>query len=341
MILEAIDPTYVKSLIESINEVVKSLSHLSTTLQNITRGGFDESSRVRTRVEYLDDGYVRVRDTSATIDILEMLKEFSWGFYNLAEVNALLSRFSLDDNGRVAIQNPPNLDVALSTRASEETLSALSGKFPSADVLSDTIGNPRTTILGSALLGFDGTYWRRVRVDTSSRLKVSAEVVANPPNLDVALSTRASESTLSGIKAGTDYLDDIYGRLDVTMSTLAKLARHGRSVSPSWVLGSEMTAPGAGTSLVSKTVTSGRTGYVYGLAVSAGEANDFKLVWTSGGTSRSYRIVLSTKGTVLLVSPVPVNEGLAADGGTTISVQNVNAGSSGVVYQAMLLYAEV
>jgi hypothetical protein len=39
--------------------------------------------------------------------------------------------------------------------------------------------------------------------------------------LDVALSTRASESTLSGIKTGTDYIDDIYGRIDVLLSTRA------------------------------------------------------------------------------------------------------------------------
>jgi len=92
-----------------------------------------------------------------------------------------------------------NLDTALSSRASESTLSALSGKFPSAVALSDSLSNPTTTIVGCALLGFDGTYFRRVVVDPSSRLRVVAESVANPPNLDVALSTRASESTLSAI----------------------------------------------------------------------------------------------------------------------------------------------
>jgi hypothetical protein len=81
------------------------------------------------------------------------------------------------------------LDVDLSTRASEATLSAFSGKFPSAVALADNLPNPSTTIVGSALLGFDGTNWRRVAVDTARRLRVVAESVANPPNLDVALST--------------------------------------------------------------------------------------------------------------------------------------------------------
>jgi hypothetical protein len=105
-----------------------------------------------------------------------------------------------------AIVNPSNLDVALSTRASESTLSGLSGKFPSAATLADNLGNPTTTIIGSALLGWDGTYWRRLSTDTSSRLRTVVESVANPSNLDVALSTRASESTLSGIKTQTDKL---------------------------------------------------------------------------------------------------------------------------------------
>jgi len=81
------------------------------------------------------------------------------------------------------------LDVVLSTRASESTLSALSGKFPSAAALADTLGNPTTTIIGSALLGWDGSYWRRLVADTSSRLKVNAEVVANPSNLDAPVSS--------------------------------------------------------------------------------------------------------------------------------------------------------
>jgi hypothetical protein len=139
------------------------------------------------RAEYIDDGYVRVRDASASIDILEILKEMSWTFYNLSQQRRLLE----------------NLDVALSTRASDSTLSSFSGKFPSAAALADNLSNPTTTVIGSALLAWDGTYWRRVAADSSNRLRVVAEVVtnvANPSNLDVALSTRASESTLSSLR---------------------------------------------------------------------------------------------------------------------------------------------
>lgn len=81
------------------------------------------------------------------------------------------------------------LNVNLDTRASESTLSTLSGKIPSAAALSDALANPTTTIIGGALLGFDGTNWRRVRIDTSGRLAIQ-----NEPNLDVALSTRLADS---------------------------------------------------------------------------------------------------------------------------------------------------
>jgi hypothetical protein len=136
-------------------------------------------------------------------------------------------------------------------------------------------------------------------------------------------------------------LDQIVSSLDVSQSTTATLTRFGRSITVGWVIGSETTAPAAGTALVSKAVTSGKTGYIYGFIITAGEANDFKVNWTSGGTARSVRIATAARGSVVLISPTPINEGLGADGGTLITITNVNAGSSGVVYQAALLYGEV
>jgi len=111
------------------------------------------------------------------------------------------------------------LDVALSTRASESTLSALSGKFPGAVALADNLANPTTTLVGSALLGFDGTYWRRVAVDTSSRLRVNVEVAANPPNLDVPLSSirdRLPASLTAGGNFRIAVMEDVVGLLKDT-----------------------------------------------------------------------------------------------------------------------------
>jgi hypothetical protein len=115
----------------------------------------------------------------------------------------------------------------------------------------------------------------------------------------------------------------------------------GRDVSPAWVHGGEVTAPAAGTALVSKTVSSGKTGYIYGFFISAGEPNDFKINWTYGGGSYSIRIPFSSRGAIHYIDVVPLNEGLGADGGSSITITNVNAGGSGIVYQARILYAEV
>jgi hypothetical protein len=139
--------------------------------------------------EILDPSYIKLRLDNLDIS-LSSLRDALRGTDNR----------TLTDIYNISNSIYGRLDVALSTRASEATLSALNGKFPSAVALSDTLSNPTTTIVGVANLGFDGTYWRRLVADTSGRLKINAEVVANPPNLDVALSTRASEATLTAIR---------------------------------------------------------------------------------------------------------------------------------------------
>jgi hypothetical protein len=129
--------------------------------------------------------------------------------------------------------------------------------------------------------------------------------------------------------------------LDTALSALQALIRWGRNVTPAWVLGAENTAPAAGTTLVSKTVSTGKTGYIYGFIITAQEVNDFKINWTSGGSSKSLRITFGGKGTTGYTNNVPMNEGLGADAGTSITITNVNDGGSGMVYQACLLVAEV
>ncbi|MEM1631882.1 MAG: hypothetical protein QXX83_07100 [Thermofilum sp.] len=64
---------------------------------------------------------------------------------------------------------------------------------------------------GVLVLGCDGSLARMLRTDADGRPQVVVVSLPNPPNLDVALSTRASESTLSSI----------LGRLDVALSTRA------------------------------------------------------------------------------------------------------------------------
>ena len=78
------------------------------------------------------------------------------------------------DKRLVTPDNPPNLDVAISTRASESTLLALNNKFPPVTALSDSMANPTTTLIGSALLGYDDAsgVWRRLRVTADGKLQL-------------------------------------------------------------------------------------------------------------------------------------------------------------------------
>lgn len=103
------------------------------------------------------------------------------------------------------------LDVALSTRASEDTLAGIKAKtdkltFDTSNYLYINIGADGVGLAKESTLSGIKAQTDKLLFDGDSYLYVNAGKVANPPNLDVALSTRASESTLSGIKSQTDKL---------------------------------------------------------------------------------------------------------------------------------------
>jgi hypothetical protein len=102
----------------------------------------------------------------------------------LSAIRAQTDKLTFDVDNRLAIQNPPNLDVALSTRASESTLSAIRLKTDNLDV-------PLSTRASEETLLAIKTQTDKLTFDANNRLAIQ-----NPPNLDVLLSTRASESTL-------------------------------------------------------------------------------------------------------------------------------------------------
>jgi len=127
----------------------------------------------------------------------------------------------------------------------------------------------------------------------------------------------------------------------IALTALAKYQRWGRDLEPEWVHADEVTAPAGGTALVTKAVGTGKSGYIYGFFISAQEANDFKLNWTSGETAYSIRIPLGGTGASQCVDLLPLNEGLPADAETSITITNINAATAEKIYQARLLYLEV
>jgi len=109
----------------------------------------------------------------------------------------------------------------------------------------------------------------------------------------------------------------------------------------SWIHAVEVTAPLAGAILVSRTVSAGKSGFIYGFLISTQEANSFLINWTSGGIARSIIVVFGSKGSTQDTEDIALNNQLPADAGTNITITVVNAGGGGLLYQARLLYLEV
>ena len=134
-------------------------------------------------------------------------------------------------------------------------------------------------------------------------------------------------------------MSEVFGPFDYRR--IARLERWGRHVLPGWIFGDEVIAPAADTKLVSHSVSVGREGYIYGFEITAGETNDFKINWVSGGVSKSRRIIFGGKGTLHHIDFIAFNEKFPADAESEISITNINNGSGGVAYQTSLLIAEV
>lgn len=118
--------------------------------------------------------------------------------------------------------------VSLPTGASTETtLSTLNTKFPTAAALADAIANPTTHITGSALLGFNGTTWDRIRTDgtdndadpvaTTGILSVEAHGQSfNGTNWDRVRTAGIGNNVVStGLQIGA-----AYGQYNATLPTL-------------------------------------------------------------------------------------------------------------------------
>lgn len=111
--------------------------------------------------------------------------------------------------------------------------------------------------------------------------------------------------------------------------------RWGIGREPVWEYGDEATMPLAEQALVTKTVSLGKTGRVFGVHISAGEANQFRLYQ---GSAVKQRFDLSSAGTILIVLANPLIDSIVA--GTAVSIKVVTAAAADIVYQANLLYDE-
>jgi hypothetical protein len=117
-------------------------------------------------------------------------------------------------------------------------------------------------------------------------------------------------------------------------ATIAMI-RWGIPREPAWVDGAAVVAPATSAVLVTKTVTTAKTGRVFGIHISADEANQFDLFLDAVAVNH---YVMASGGTMDLVFSSPIQDAIAA--GKVISIQNVVAGGEAMTYQASLLYDE-
>jgi hypothetical protein len=211
------------------------------------------------------------------------------------------------------LPNPSNLDVALSTRASESTLSGIKAQTD------------------------------KLTFDSSNRLKVLLESLPNPSNLDVALSTRASEATLSAIKnalgsvgtdkmrvsivdalpAGSNTIGNVYAIKSGTWNIDNLLNPHPVKFTPEEKMqdANQFTGTYAPTAAGSTTIISAVTGKVI-------RVYDFYL-WNSGTADVGVRLYFGTSGKNLFKGKLAAKTGVVK---SFVRPWESNAGDSLVLY---------
>jgi hypothetical protein len=166
--IEILIPEYQKQLLEN------NQSLLNTIASQLRWLYFDDASRLVTRVGYIDDGYVRVRDASASIDILDMLRAFSWTFYNLSEMsrNIDLIKNALESVGTDRLRIVGNFTF--------DPTSTLNVNIVNADMFSPVYAQ---------LINADETQAQSITLDTGARSIVSIYAKADAPttfHLDIS-----------------------------------------------------------------------------------------------------------------------------------------------------------
>jgi len=152
-------------------------------------------------------------------------------------------------------------------------------------------------------------------------------------DLLVQLRTAGAEYDARQIRALTSA--DVVTVQQTNIALLQSYTRWGIPREPVWINGTNQTAPGTSTDLVTKTVTGGKTGRIFGWHIIADEAKEFIL--NVGATA--YRIgALSGEGVIFIESASPVFDNIAAT--TVINIRVASAGASGKVYRADLFYDE-
>lgn len=176
----------------------------------------------------------------------------------------------------------------------------------------------------------DASVLAKLDVALSTRLKIADFVLTQElGKVGIILTTGGTIIDPRSIRALTS--SDIVSLVSNDLKTI----RWGITREPTWTDGVETTAPAAGATLVTKTVTAAMTGRVFGVHISADEANQFQLLVDAVVIKR---FALGGAGVIHIVLATPLKDDITAS--AVITIKNVTIGTAGKVYQASLLYDE-
>jgi len=136
----------------------------------------------------------------------------------------------------------------------------------------------------------------------------------------------------------------IYSVLSSNVNYPMNQLRWGYPVEPIWTYSAVSTGPlAAGTVLLSRPVSSGYNGYIWGYFLSENDpsGNVFLIQWVNGTTVYQQMVVMNGPGTINFISVKAVNDGIPASPNTTMVVKILNAASTNALYMAGILYGQV
>ena len=200
-----------RALVDADRHVQADILTKPSVTVEVTEKGFADVNNVPTRALVDADRHVQADIVSMPPVSVTVTEK---GFSNAADVP---TRALVDADRHVQVDvltaaNPSNIDVPLSTRASEASLTRTDVESEAGvyskrvDIRYDNVGLAKEATLAAIKAQTD-----KLQFDANNFLKTVPQATPDPPNLDVALSTRASEATLTAIKnalasVGTDKL---------------------------------------------------------------------------------------------------------------------------------------
>lgn len=169
---------------------------------------------------------------------------------------------------------------------------------------------------------------------------ISTNVAITATNSNNLNNLPSMANTLNNIEANATSMNAV---ITTNINYPLNQIRWGQPVEPNWVYGAVTTGPTAGAVLVSQGVSSGYNGYIWGYFLSTNDTagNTFLITWTYNNTTYQQMVVFGGAGTVNFITNKAVNSGLPAQGGSTMAISILNAGSTNALYMAGLLWGQV